>query len=317
MIIILSSQDDIHVPFAQRHMTDQQVVRIDGKDVINGSALNFVMKNSVFSVTYNGQELTDVSGVWVRRPTLINDLPLPVHDYSLGYVRSALIHHMRQLYTAFPHARWLSDEYAIQRASNKAAQLRIAHELGLHVPDTLFTSDTASATAFIKEHDATIIKMQANKTPRLKDGAMQAMFAVKVSKDTMPDLSGLELAPTIFQQAIEPEYELRITVVGSQIFAAKITLSGVQKNTQQRDWRLGHVEGNLHFTPYELPEDIAGACIMLTKQLGLNYGAIDFIKDTSGTFWFLEINPNGQWAFIEEATQQPIGKAIADFLSGK
>jgi glutathione synthase/RimK-type ligase-like ATP-grasp enzyme len=55
-------------------------------------------------------------------------------------------------------------------------------------------------------------------------------------------------------------------------------------------------------------------CIELTKLLNLRFGAIDFICDTSDNYWFLEINPNGQWAWIENQTQAPIANSIVSEL---
>ena len=49
----------------------------------------------------------------------------------------------------------------------------------------------------------------------------------------------------------------------------------------------------------------------------LGFGAIDLIQDRDGAHWFLEINPNGQWAWIETRTGQPIATAIVDWLEWK
>ena len=83
-----------------------------------------------------------------------------------------------------------------------------------------------------------------------------------------------------------------------------------------RDWRAGHDKdmGELAFEPYALPDKIARQCVVLTRQLGLPFGAIDLVQDDAGETWFLEINPNGQWAFVDKVTADKIGKAIAQML---
>ena len=48
--------------------------------------------------------------------------------------------------------------------------------------------------------------------------------------------------------------------------------------------------------------------------LGLVYGAIDMRLTPNGEYVFLEVNPAGQWLFIEQATGQPISAAIAEAL---
>jgi len=81
-----------------------------------------------------------------------------------------------------------------------------------------------------------------------------------------------------------------------------------------RDWRAGDHYGGTIIQAFELPASIARACVLHVKEMGLKYGGIDLLLDREDNFWFLENNPNGQWAFIEEATGQPIGKAIAKLL---
>lgn len=68
---------------------------------------------------------------------------------------------------------------------------------------------------------------------------------------------------------------------------------------------------------HDFPADLAEKCVRLLKELGLGFGAIDMLVDSAGEYWFLENDPNGQWAYVEQATGQPIGKAIADLLSGR
>jgi glutathione synthase/RimK-type ligase-like ATP-grasp enzyme len=52
----------------------------------------------------------------------------------------------------------------------------------------------------------------------------------------------------------------------------------------------------------------------MTRALGLKFSAIDLVVDVHGDVWFLELNPNGQWGFVELATGQPIGAAMAALL---
>ena len=81
-----------------------------------------------------------------------------------------------------------------------------------------------------------------------------------------------------------------------------------------RDWRFGHHEGALTFSEFTLDKATQKLCLSLVRRLKLHFAAIDMIMDMSGRLWFIEANPNGQWAFIEEATGQPIGQAIARLL---
>ena len=120
----------------------------------------------------------------------------------------------------------------------------------------------------------------------------------------------------IFQEYIEKEYEIRVTVIGREVFATKIDS---QANSDSRvDWRDAVVRGIIQVTPYVLPENIANQCRNITKSYGLNFSAIDLIKTPCGKYYFLEINCNGQWLWIEELTGQKLLNSFVQLLvSGK
>src|SRR3989338_1809067 len=117
--------------------------------------------------------------------------------------------------------------------------------------------------------------------------------------------------PVTVQKYIPKEFELRITVVGNQAFACAIYSQETERTTH--DWR----KYDLTHTPHKvfnLPDDINQKCLTLVDKLGLKFGCIDMIVTPEGQFVFLEINPNGQWLWIERLTNLPIGDAITDLL---
>lgn len=103
-------------------------------------------------------------------------------------------------------------------------------------------------------------------------------------------------------------------MVGDQVFAAAVHDPDTGDHPEITDWRRAYVAGGLRFEVFDLPKTLQSKCVEITKALGLNFGAIDLLLDKKGKYWFLEINPNGQWAFIEDDTGLQIGKAIADQL---
>lgn len=48
--------------------------------------------------------------------------------------------------------------------------------------------------------------------------------------------------------------------------------------------------------------------------MGLCYGAIDMVVTPDERYVFIEINPNGQYLWVEQATGLPISDAICDLL---
>lgn len=79
-------------------------------------SLEYIPTKQQVVVVYNGRQLENVTGVWLRRPTPTDLLTPHTDERFIPYIHSSLNHHMKQLYTAFAGAVWMSDKYAIDRA---------------------------------------------------------------------------------------------------------------------------------------------------------------------------------------------------------
>jgi glutathione synthase/RimK-type ligase-like ATP-grasp enzyme len=126
------------------------------------------------------------------------------------------------------------------------------------------------------------------------------------------DEASIRVSPVIYQRAVKKARDLRITVVGARVFACEIT----QTDASEIDWRRLDTE-HLSYRAVELPLPLADLCISLVNALELGFGAIDLVQDHDDRYWFLEINPNGQWAWIERQARLPIAAAIVDVLTAE
>jgi glutathione synthase/RimK-type ligase-like ATP-grasp enzyme len=115
------------------------------------------------------------------------------------------------------------------------------------------------------------------------------------------------------QNYIEKAFELRVTVVGREIFTCAIDSQKQDDDTGKVDWRQGYDYG-LKYSRYDLPAEIAEKCLSFLQRMGLNFGCFDFIVTPDGRYVFLECNANGQWLWIEQETGLRISEAIATFL---
>jgi glutathione synthase/RimK-type ligase-like ATP-grasp enzyme len=314
-IAVISHQGDAHIPFVKPYLSSKLVV-VDPYSILEGKELSYDFDGKVTKTSYRNRTLHGVKSVWYRKPSRQDNEPLGVPRELEEYARSAIENHVQMIRSQFPDAFWLSDFYAINKARNKAWQLHVAASMGFRVPRTIITSDPDKARAFMDKHTPVVIKSQAISFPAINKKTY-FFFAKRIAAGEEVNLQNLHLAPAIFQQAIDAAADIRITVVGDQAFAAVIT-AGTPKDSQTtvRDWRYDHAFGSARFTSYDndLSPELRTQCIDLVRKMGLVYGAIDLVIDQKGGIWFLEINPNGQWAFIEEETGQPIGKAIAHLL---
>lgn len=251
-----------------------------------------------FSYSLLGENRYDT--VWFRRtmlPELVID-NLAQKQYLLKEADNLL-----QNLFAIIDARWISEPSAIYRAENKLFQLRMAQSLGFNIPETLVTSSKIKLREFYDMHQDVIIK-PIDQTRLESDSETEFIYTSKVTKDHIAQLEHFDLTPSIFQKDISKAVELRITVVTSHVFSAQV--DSQQFEESKTDWR----RKKIAFTVFDLPEKLQQMCIELVYSLGLKFGAIDMILSPDGTFTFLEINPNGQWVWIETETGLKISDAL-------
>jgi ATP-grasp ribosomal peptide maturase len=204
---------------------------------------------------------------------------------------------------------WLNHPHHIGFAEYKPVQLRIAADAGLLAPRTLLTNDPAAAHAFAASCDKVVYKPFTGTGINDPDGYRQ-IFTTPVTAEQCED-PAIARTMHLFQEWVPKDYEVRLTVVDSQFFAARIDAASIAAYT---DWRADY--DTLTYTAVETPAFVRNRVADFLDRLHLRFGALDFVVAPDGEWWFLECNPNGQWAWIEEATGLPIAAAIADALEG-
>ena len=198
---------------------------------------------------------------------------------------------------------YLSHPQAIARAEYKPAQLNAATRVGLTVPATLITNDPMEAKQFCAEHPTIYKPLHAGAYD--VEGEPAGIWAAPVDPGEID--SAVSHSAHLFQAQVPKVADVRAVVVGEQVFSARITAP-----PNVVDWRAEYQ--NLTYEPVACPDAIRGALVRFLTDLGLNFGAFDFAVTADGAWWFLECNPNGQWAWLEDAAGLPITTAIADLL---
>lgn len=249
-------------------------------------------------------ELAKVTGAYYRRPHPPEFPDRPAHIAT--YLQAEWSAILRSIWNALA-GRWLNCPFAILRAEDKPRQLAVARAEGLRVPRTIVTNDPDNAQRFLSQQP-TVTKPLRHAL--VEDGGYgKVVFTSRV--DRGHKLEGLEAAPVILQAEVLKKADVRVVVVDEQVFATAIGSQAHEETSV--DWRKG-VRPDLEHRAITLPDDVSKACIAVTQSLNLRYSAIDLVEDRDGCFWFLEANPNGQWAWIEQRTGAKIAKAIVTGL---
>lgn len=256
-------------------------------------------------------DLREVTAIWHRRLNFGAGLP-PTLDKqlraaSLGETRAAA-HGMLASLKAF---RMDAVEH-IRRAENKQLQLQVARALGLEIPRTLTTNDPAAVHDFARSCEGGIVTKMLSSFAVYEEGRELVVFTNPVKTEDLADLSGLRLCPVTFQEMIPKALELRTTVVGRRVMSASINSQTSERAAH--DWRRDGRRMIQDWQPYELPRGVEEKILSLMDYFALNYGAIDIIVTPDGRHIFLEINPVGEFFWLERYAGLPIASAIADVL---
>jgi hypothetical protein len=251
--------------------------------------------------------LEDVRCVWYRRavrPPLPNEVASEFGNFAAA--------ELRDLYEGIitdPQICWVNPMDATEISERKLYQLRTATAAGLFVPPTVVSNDPEVLRSFVASHDRVICKPVSQGL--VNSGT--SWFAVHTREVIPADLdetSGLETVPTLLQRLVPRGTDIRLTIIGDAIFPVEVLVPP----GAPVDWRAAH--GALCYRECDIPADVEQACRTLMSTLGIVYGAFDFIRTDDGQWVFLEVNPAGEWAWLEVELGLPMRKAFTTLFYG-
>lgn len=199
---------------------------------------------------------------------------------------------------------WVNPPALDAIAHHKPYQWHVARRVGLSLPRTLVTNQEEQARRFIREIGVgrTVFKAFIASADAWRETRL-------VRAEDLTLLDAVRYAPVIFQEYV-PGTDLRVTVVGDRVFAAEIDAS---QTGYPVDMRM--VVGEARVRPVDLPTAVTDNLLRVMRALGLVFGAVDLRRRADGQYVFLEVNPAGQWLFVEERTGLPITAEVAALLS--
>lgn len=314
-ILLVTNQSDLTTDFVVKKLKEEKIefYRFNTEELTKTIFLSLKLRAQSYEIFDSRLrqwiDLHSFSAVYFRRPELPEISGTDLTDAEKYFVRGELMLSLEGIYKLVRSAYWVSPLYSIRQAENKIYQLEVAQSLGFVIPETIVTNKREHFTEFYQENNADCI-IKPLKSGLVEDGTNQKLIFTSILESIPQASDEIESCPQLFQRNIHKKADVRVTVVGAKVFATAIHS---QKTVETRiDWR--HGETPLEHTTIELPDNIQSKCVELTRYLGLRFGAIDLILDKQGKFIFLEINPNGQWAWIEKRTGYPISSEIVNLL---
>ena len=315
-ILILTGPEDVHA-FAVR-----EALLAKGGEVTLWQTPDFPSKSGESVLFEGGAQAVMVEGpeleldnpcfhtVWRRRPSYAIDWS-KVHPSDRKFVDiECNIFRRSMLGLISPDAFWVNPAGAAISAGYKMLQHGAASALGIKTPDTLYSNDPRQIRAFIQRHGGEVVYKPLRGLPWQGEKSTWMSFTSRLTEDQLVEDDLLRSAPGIYQQLIAKAFELRVTVMGQCILAAKISSQDTEHG--KLDWRRAPEE--IKTNPFVLPPGIADLCLRLMAKLEIVFGCFDFIVTPEGDYVFLEVNEAGQFLFLEQETGLPLLDRFSDFL---
>jgi glutathione synthase/RimK-type ligase-like ATP-grasp enzyme len=242
-----------------------------------------------------------LKSIYFRAPIFLRELPQTENNLENVLYKEQWMSFIRNL-LIFENVLWANNPEKTYKAENKIVQLKYAKKIGFSIPNstiTNYTPELHNEKYIIKSLDTAFFNI---------DGNEGFIYSNIIDKKELQK-ANLQWAPVIIQDYIYPKTDIRVTVVGNEVFATDITINGKGLDI---DWR--KAKDDVKFNTINLPNVVKNNCIEIVKQLGLKFGAIDLLKTDKNDYVFLEINPTGEWAWLVHTTGQPIPQSFAKML---
>ncbi|RDI67201.1 hypothetical protein [Nocardia pseudobrasiliensis] len=302
-VLIVTETHDVHADALAATLRNRHgitPIRLDMRDFPRESGSFRLGRIGTARTLSHIPGLDAVTAVWWRRPhrsLVANGISSADDEFRQAECDGFL----QGLLWSIP-ALWVNDPGADRTACRKIVQLETARRSGFAVPDTLITNDPDEAREFVATRPGPVVYKRT--------GTGRAAFAETrlLGPGDLDRLATIRSAPTTFQDYIDADCDLRVVWIDGLEWTVRIdSQSGVGRVDSRLDTAV-------EFTPARLPAAVSKSLATLMGALGLVFGVLDIRLGVDGEYYFLEVNPQGQFAYLEIKTGLPIFHSLANFL---
>jgi hypothetical protein len=212
-VLVVTNEQDVGADFLVRELGDRGVAVVRLNTERSPEWRLALHPTDGWRVSRGQRSLSseDCAGVWWRRPEV------PAAPSGTGAAAEAIGDQWRAFIAALataPGPTWVSEPGRIRTAEDKALQLRRATEVGLAVPQSLWTNDADEARAFVERWNGTgVVKSVASAWwEEAEEGRF--VYTQLVGAADLPPAARLASAPVCFQQPVLPKRDI-IRGIGS------------------------------------------------------------------------------------------------------
>lgn len=209
-----------------------------------------------------------------------------------------LVSHLRNKY-------WITSPSKVNL--NKMEILDAAQKCGLNIPKTYIVN----RLEYLDKQDKVIVK--SVKDPKIvhHNGNSCMMYTTQVMPEDHERVGSSFLASMV-QEKIDKKYEVRVFYLMGELYSMIIFSQNDPQTTL--DFRQYNREKPNRFLPYKLPTEERKKIKKFMQSIDLNCGSIDLIKATDNKYYFLEVNPTGQFGMVDFPCNYGLHKRVAEML---
>lgn len=302
-VLLISNRFDFSTDFIAIELANQNIdfIRIN-RDELKDYFIEFDPIKPELKAKYNNHEFTiseeHLKSIYYRAPTFLRDIFQEGLSEEEQLIRTQWAAFVRSL-CVFEKAKWLNNPTDIYKAEIKPYQLFVANKLGMNIPKTIVSNITLKSDF---EHQA----IKSIDTAIVSQGENEGFVYTEIYKKN--ELEEIKYtSPFFIQQGLVPKIDIRVTVVENEAIAIEI----ISDKKIDEDWR--RYKNELTYNIIELPKSVHDFCILYTKELNLNFGAIDLVF-YDNQYYFIEINPTGEWSWLQKITGYKFDELIVKSL---
>ncbi len=316
-ILIISNTIDYHADAIikeLRKLNEVDYFRLNTDRVHKDYDLSIFPNNNSFKI-YNKTnekyiESEELTTVWWRRPEDLNFEYHMIPKYVQKFVDTEYYLAFQGLISCIENSdiHIVSHPLNLKKAACKIRQQITAKRLGFKLPKQLISNsfNTLAKQEYIK--NCIIKPIDSVNEIKDKDGIEYILHANLLTKKLFNKLKNneIELQIQYTQERIKHDFEIRVTCFNGIVYPYKIT------GDYFIDWR--RVEPDKLKLEYYDNFPLNNLCLKYLDEMGLKFGAFDFIENEKGIF-FLECNPNGQFLFLDIQNKRGIATNFAYYLA--
>lgn len=315
LALILTNSTDATADYLCERLARAEVAycRFDTDTALNTTHVALSAHGLRLSWSGHTAEATSIGTVVYRRPKPFAP-PIAGDPSQQNHASDEWAEALEGFLAHVPPSKWINYPPRNFMASHKVEQLTRARACGLCVPEWVVTNDAEEAKRFLATHGPELVAkpLAAGYIERSDPADDTLIYTQSINQSHEHLFDRLPSCPVLFQARVNKATDVRMIVVDDHITAVSLTAKDAD-GSQRLDIRRDNMR-DVRYAPLSAPSHVAHGVRELMRGYGLRFGAIDFAIDSDGRWAFFEVNPNGQWAWLDLAGASDVGASFVEAM---